>query len=469
MAIASRKKTFEELQNLNNKVTSLSYDLYNEIDELLIELMFNDDSYTQSKLELDKAFTTAANDVDFHNSFFSSTIKSITTSTYSTSYSKNFLVGMTFPEYEKVLPRTAMFGDGITLNERTRKASNRALASQRKVLQDSLRAGKDVVSITRELEDIQLKYGKLSIDDKLSTVKKFPSVLNKTTRSLRAIRSSAPEFMNTANAEMNRIQRTMKNLKDELNKPIPVKSIPSKLRKKLESSGVDLDRVAFNNLDQIENLKKKVPANVYSEFVQTMKPEITKVNKRLSGSYKRLSKAIGSGKVVRVNAALKNAIAKKARYNANRVARTESLNSLAEMKIEREVERAEREDIQLYYKTKTTGKNTCAYCYTIEDMTKDWYPAEIGYKPTLHPQCRCNIFFRRAIIKLDSQEIKQLKMEHPVTFRKSARKTIRQRGEIYVNNVSRVKDDVINIPPSVNFFSMEKHSERILEAAKKAA
>jgi len=107
----------------------------------------------------------------------------------------------------------------------------------------------------------------------------------------------------------------------------------------------------------------------------------------LKRSYTRLVNAIDIGK--NVDQAVENALVSKSKSFADRLAKTESINTQASVKIARH---AQDKNVK-YIKSITSGSNPCNFCKAMEGL--GWIPFESAPKFVFHPRDTCTLHVRR--------------------------------------------------------------------------
>jgi hypothetical protein len=107
----------------------------------------------------------------------------------------------------------------------------------------------------------------------------------------------------------------------------------------------------------------------------------------LKQNYTRLVNAIDLGK--NVDKAVENALVSKSKSFADRLAKTESINTQANVKIARH---AQDKNVK-YIKSVTSGSNPCNFCKAMEGL--GWIPFESAPKFVFHPFDTCTLHVRR--------------------------------------------------------------------------
>jgi len=117
-------------------------------------------------------------------------------------------------------------------------------------------------------------------------------------------------------------------------------------------------------------------------------------SKGLKRNYTKLVNAINLGK--NVDEAVESALSAKARSFADRLAKTESINTQASVKIARH---AQDKNVK-YIKSVTSGPNPCNFCKTMEGI--GWIPFESSPKFVFHPNDGCTLHVKRTTRDVDT-------------------------------------------------------------------
>lgn len=102
----------------------------------------------------------------------------------------------------------------------------------------------------------------------------------------------------------------------------------------------------------------------------------------LKSNYQKLFNAIEAGRPL--DTLVGNAMVARTSYYSNRLARTETINTLAEVKNE---EAMQNENTQWVRNVLSSGPNVCPYCIAVTNL--GWVPVENATIATHHPNCSC--------------------------------------------------------------------------------
>jgi len=145
--MASYTKAKGNLAKLDRRTQIAVKKLYASTSDLLKELIV-DDSVALAKADalLTAELNAALESTDFVNRWK----KGVTNTIVQSSYSKAGLE-MSLPTYTDRLLRTSLWKDNITLSQRLRKNSRQIVAGQKQVLKESLRQGRVVNQIVKDI------------------------------------------------------------------------------------------------------------------------------------------------------------------------------------------------------------------------------------------------------------------------------------------------------------------------------
>lgn len=108
----------------------------------------------------------------------------------------------------------------------------------------------------------------------------------------------------------------------------------------------------------------------------------------LRRNYTKLVNAINLDK--NVDQAVSDALAAKSRAFADRLARSETINTQANVKVARHVKDPKTQ----WIKSVTSGSNPCNFCLAMESLK--WIPVESAPKFIFHPNDTCTLHFKRS-------------------------------------------------------------------------
>jgi len=152
--------------------------------------------------------------------------------------------------------------------------------------------------------------------------------------------------------------------------------------------------------------------------INKVKAQISRIKTPgLKRNYSKLVNAIDLGK--NIDEAVESALAAKSKSFASRLAKTESINTQASVKIARH---AQDKNVK-YIKSVTSGSNPCNFCKAMEGL--GWIPFESAPKFVFHPNDTCTLHVRRTTRDVDNWTNKE--------FNGKFEKELKKHGVTYVN------------------------------------
>lgn len=295
----SYPKAFKNLKKYDTKTGALVLELYNEVNDTLIDLIPNNEmGLREAQNKLMKEYDKALESTNFIENWKKATVSVIVES--------SFIPNQPAPNKQALadyLWSKSLFKDKIKLSTRLRNNSLLIVRDQRKILKESLKRGKTIAQIVGNIGD--------------DTLQGF-------TREL-------PKY--------------------------------------------------------IDDLKK---AGVTSKQIAAVKRQAKRIKTAgLRADYLRLIDAIEVGK--NVDKATFFAMERRTKYYANRVARSETIRSMA---VARNHVAMQDPDTQLV-KNVTQGNAPCPYCIATESL--GFVPVENATIATHHPHCSCRAEYKRTI------------------------------------------------------------------------
>jgi len=146
-------KAFKNLKQYDAKIGALTLELYNKVNDTLIDLIPNNSvGLREAQNKLMSEYDKALESTDF--------VKKFTASTVSTIVESSFLVNQPAPTKQALgdyLWRKSLFKDKVVLSTRIRNNSNLIVSSHRKALKTAMREGKTIAQIVGNIGDDTLK------------------------------------------------------------------------------------------------------------------------------------------------------------------------------------------------------------------------------------------------------------------------------------------------------------------------
>jgi hypothetical protein len=316
MATPGLENSFKNLKKFDKKTQAAVLELYRATEDSLTELIFDDSlGLRQAQNKLMKEFDNALASTDFVATWRTGVVNTIVASTYIEA-----TLGMSKRTYANKLYRTSLFKDNVTLSNRIRKNANIIVSEQKRILRQSLKAGRAITETVREIS----KLDTLSIAG----------------RGTGGFKTELPKFLED-------------------------------IRKAKISGQVISEKTIIKLQRQVFNLKTKDLQKRYDELIDVFQSHVLDTD--------LLDRAVANAMVSRTS------------YFSNRLARTETINTLSEVKNEAAMTNP---NTQWVRSVTSSGPNNCPYCLAVEDL--GWVPVENATIPVHHPHCSCSPQYKQS-------------------------------------------------------------------------
>jgi len=165
--MSDHRKAFKNLKKYDKKTQKLVLELYNEVSDTLKELIpDNSMQLREANRILMREYDKALKSTDFIAQWQTATVNTIVASTYTVE------TGLNRKGWGEYLLDKSMFKDKKKLSKRIRENSYKIERDQRKILRESLKAGKSVAQIVGNIAEDNLKGFKRELPEYLDDIRR---------------------------------------------------------------------------------------------------------------------------------------------------------------------------------------------------------------------------------------------------------------------------------------------------------